>query len=141
MSGGGGGPVKSHAHSPAFLRLIEETRARVQTMTIEEYLKRRAAGESFVLIDTREEHEWDAGHLPGAIHLGKGVIERDIEKAVPDPGTPIVTYCGGGFRSVLVCENLQRMGYTQAISLDGGWRGWNALALPVVKPEPGAPRP
>ena len=130
-------PATSHRHSPGFARLIEQTRARVQTMTIEQLLARRKAGEAFVLIDTREEHEWDAGHLPGALHLGKGIIERDIEKTVPDPATPIVTYCGGGYRSVLVCDNLQKMGYAHCISLDGGWREWSALGLPVVTPETG----
>ena len=130
-------PDTSHRHSPGFAKLIAETRARVQTMTIEQLLARREAGETFVLVDTREDREWDAGHLPGAIHLSKGVIERDIEKQVPDPATPIVTYCGGGYRSVLVCENLQRMGYTHCISLDGGWRGWNALGLPVAAPGTG----
>jgi rhodanese-related sulfurtransferase len=141
MSGPAGRPPNAPTHAAGFQRLVEEARARVRTMTIEDFLARRTAGESFVLIDTREEHEWNAGHLPGAIHLGKGIIERDIEKTVPDPATPIVAYCGGGYRSVLVCENLQRMGYTHCISLDGGWRGWNALALPVVRPEPGAGAP
>jgi rhodanese-related sulfurtransferase len=129
------GTVDAHAHSPGFLKLIAEASAHVESVSIEEYLALREHGESYVLIDTREEHEWNAGHLPGAIHLGKGIIERDIEAAVPDPATPIVAYCGGGYRSVLVCENLQRMGYTHCLSLDGGWRGWNKRGLPVVTPE------
>lgn len=132
------GKRDTHAHSPGFLKLVADASARVRTMTIDEFRARAAAGQSYVLIDTREDHEWVAGHLPGARHLSKGIIERDIEAAVPDPATPIVCYCGGGYRSVLVCENLQRMGYTNAISLDGGWRGWNALGLPVVRPEAGA---
>jgi rhodanese-related sulfurtransferase len=120
-----------HAHSPGFLALIEAARRNVHTLSIEQFLARREAGERFVLIDVREEHEWDAGHLPGALHLGKGVIERDIEQSVPARDTPIVCYCGGGFRSVLVCENLQRMGYTATLSLDGGWRGWNEAGQPT----------
>jgi rhodanese-related sulfurtransferase len=107
-------------------------------MALADYVALLGRGEQPLLVDVREDREWDAGHLPGAMHLGKGVIERDIEAAVPDPATPIVLYCGGGFRSVLVCENLQRMGYTNCVSLDGGWRGWNQLGLPVVKPAPAA---
>ena len=123
-----------HQHSPGFLALIADARRRVKTATIPEYLARVEGGERPVLVDVREDREWDAGHLPGAIHLGKGVIERDIEKTVSDPAAPVVLYCGGGFRSVLVCENLQRMGYTNCVSLDGGWREWNERGLPVVKP-------
>jgi len=133
------GKRDAHAHSPGFLKLIAEASQRVTTMTIEDYLARCAQGEPFVLVDTREDHEWDAGHLPDAIHLSKGVIERDIEKAVPDLKTTIVAYCGGGYRSVLVCENLQRMGYTHCISLDGGWRGWNQRGLPVATPGSATP--
>ncbi len=133
------GKRDAHAHSPGFLKLISDASANVKTMSIEDYVARTAAGEPFVLVDTREEHEWDAGHLPGAIHLSKGIIERDVEKAVPDPAAPIVAYCGGGYRSVLVCENLQRMGYTNCVSLDGGWRGWNHRGLPTTKPGEGLP--
>jgi rhodanese-related sulfurtransferase len=125
-----------HPHSPGFLALVEDARRRVKTMSIEEYQASRERGETPVLVDVREDREWDAGHLPGALHLGKGIIERDIEAVVPDPATPVVLYCGGGFRSVLVCENLQRMGYSNCISLDGGWKGWNALGLPVETPGP-----
>ena len=92
---------------------------------------RAARGEVSILIDTREDNEWERGHLPGAVHLGKGIIERDIENAVPDKAAPIVCYCGGGFRSALVCDNLQKMGYTNAVSLDGGFRGWTEQGLPV----------
>lgn len=121
-------------HAPGFLALIKDARRRVKTMALADYIALLERGERPLLVDVREDREWNAGHLPGAVHLGKGVIERDIEAAVPDPATPIVLYCGGGFRSVLVCENLQRMGYTNCVSLDGGWRGWNQLGLPVVKP-------
>ncbi len=125
-------------HSPGFLALVTAARERVRTTTIEEFNARVAAGERFVLVDVREEHEWDAGHVPGAVHLGKGIIERDVEATIPDPATPVVLYCGGGFRSVLVCDSLQKMGYTNCLSLDGGWRGWNERGLPVVTPAPRA---
>ena len=118
-------------HSPGFLALVNDAKSRVRQFTIEEYRARVARGESYVLVDTREDNEWARGHLPGAIHLGKGIIERDIEKAVADQGTPIVCYCGGGFRSALVCDNLRKMGYTNAVSLDGGFRDWVARGLPV----------
>ena len=121
-------------HSPGFLALVEATRRRVACLTIADYLAMRERGETPLLVDVREDREWDAGHLPGAVHMSKGIIERDIEAVVPDPATPIVLYCGGGFRSVLVCDNLQRMGYTKCLSLDGGWRDWNALGLPVELP-------
>ena len=87
----------------------------------------------FLLVDVREESEWNAGHIPGATHLGKGVIERDIEQKVPDPGKELILYCGGGFRSALAAENLGRMGYTNVISMDGGWRGWKEAGYPVEK--------
>ena len=122
----------SHAHSPGFLKLVEDARARVVAIGIDDFLARLQEGLRFVVLDTREDHEWEAGHLPGAHHMGKGVIERDIEAAVPDPSTPIVCYCGGGFRSVLVCDNLQKMGYTNCLSLDGGWREWKARGLPAT---------
>lgn len=128
-------PPTKHAHNPGFLALIEEAKTRVRTCSIEEFIAKLQAGERFVLVDTREESEWAAGHLPSAHHLSKGIIERDIETAIPDKNTPIVTYCGGGFRSVLASDNLQKMGYTNVISLDGGWRGWNERGLPVVTPE------
>jgi len=122
----------THVHSPGFLRLVEDARTRVHTFGIEEFIARLQSGELYVLIDAREDHEWQAGHLPGAHHLGRGIIERDIEAAIPDRTTPIVCYCGGGYRSVLVCDSLQRMGYTRCASLDGGWREWQAKGLPVV---------
>jgi rhodanese-related sulfurtransferase len=129
----------AHHHNPGFLALVEEAKSRVRTFSIEEFVQRLQAGERFVLLDNREDLEWERGHLPGAYHMSKGIIERDIETAIPDRGTPIVCYCGGGFRSVLVADNLRRMGYTNVLSLDGGWRGWNERGLPTVKPEP-APR-
>jgi rhodanese-related sulfurtransferase len=91
------------------------------------------AGEQFVLVDVREESEWARGHLPGAIHLGKGTIERDVEQRVPDAGTKLILYCGGGFRSALAADNLQKMGYTNVESMDGGWKGWTEAGLPTQK--------
>jgi rhodanese-related sulfurtransferase len=116
-------------HSPEFLKLVNDTRARVKECGIEDVKKRLGVGEKFALVDVREESEYAAGHLPGAIHLGKGVIERDIERVLPDKSAPIVLYCGGGFRSVLAAENIQKMGYRNVISMDGGWRAWNAAGF------------
>jgi rhodanese-related sulfurtransferase len=113
-------------HSPAFLKLVDEARARVKECGIEDVKRRLDAGEKFALVDVREESEFAAGHLPGAIPLGKGIIERDIERVLPDHSAPIVLYCGGGFRSVLAAENIQKMGYRNVVSMDGGWRAWNA---------------
>jgi rhodanese-related sulfurtransferase len=121
----------THTHSPGFLALIESVRRRVREIELAGYEAALGRGQHPVLIDTREDHEWDAGHLPGAMHLSKGIIERDIEQHFPDRATPIVCYCGGGYRSVLVCENLQRMGYTEVRSLAGGYRGWVAAGRPV----------
>ena len=91
--------------------------------------------DKITLVDVREESEWARGHLPGAVYLGKGVIERDVEQAFPDKTAPLVLYCGGGFRSALAADNLQKMGYTNVISMDGGWRGWTEAGFPVEKPE------
>ena len=118
-------------HSPGFLALVSDARARVREITIDEYLARARGDEPTILVDTREDHEWERGHLPGAVHLSKGIIERDIEKTVADKAAPIVCYCGGGFRSAMVCDNLQKMGYTNVISMDGGFRGWAERGLPV----------
>ena len=121
-------------HSPRFMKLCEETKAKVKETTVEEVKRRIDRGDKgFVLVDVREESEWDAGHIPGAVHLGKGVIERDIEQKVPDAGREIVLYCGGGFRSALAAENLGRMGYTNVVSMDGGWRGWTEAKYPTEK--------
>ena len=119
------------AHNPGFLNLVNDAKSRVQEIDIGAYKKMAASGEEHVLVDTREESEWAAGHIRGAVHLSKGVIERDIETKVPDKNTKLVLYCGGGFRSALVADNLQKMGYTQAISLDGGWRALMESGLPL----------
>jgi rhodanese-related sulfurtransferase len=123
--------VHHSQHSPGFLALVEDAKKRVREVSIDAYLARVNRGEPFVLVDTREDHEWARGHLPGAIHMSKGTIERDIERTFGDKNTPIVCYCGGGYRSALVCDNLQKMGYTNVISLEGGWRGWTAKGLPT----------
>jgi rhodanese-related sulfurtransferase len=124
----------SKQHSPRFLKIVDETRPRVQETNVDEVKRRMDRGDrNFVLVDVREESEWDKGHLPGAIHLGKGVIERDIETKVPDTSQELILYCGGGFRSALAADNLQRMGYTNVKSMDGGWRGWTEKNLPVEK--------
>lgn len=121
------------AHAPKFLKLVNETKARVTETNVADVSRRLDAGEKFVLVDVREDNEWAQGHLPGAVHLGKGVIERDIEARVPDTGAKVVLYCGGGFRSALVADNLQKMGYTNVESMDGGWRGWLEAGLPTAK--------
>ena len=123
--------MSAHHHSPGFLALVHDAKSRVKEVDIDQY---QNMPPGHVLIDTREDHEWAQGHAQGAIHLGKGVIERDIESKIPDKSTTLVLYCGGGFRSALVADNLQKMGYTNAISLDGGWRAWNQAGLPVEKP-------
>jgi rhodanese-related sulfurtransferase len=121
------------AHNPEFLKLVNDAKTRVQQIDLAEYLKMREAGEAHVLVDTREESEWAAGHVVGAVHLGKGIIERDIETKVPDKDTKLVLYCGGGFRSALVADNLRQMGYRQAISLDGGWKALKESGLALEK--------
>ena len=121
----------AHHHSPGFLAIVNDAKTRIRQFTIEEYRARIARGERWVLVDVREDREWDAGRLPGAVHLGKGVIERDVETAFPDKRTPLVLQCGGGFRSALAAETLQKMGYTNVASLDGGYRGWVERGLPV----------
>ena len=121
------------AHNPEFLKLVNDAKSRVQEIDIAAYQKVRASGDPHVLVDTREESEWAAGHVSGAVHLGKGIIERDIEGKVPDKATKLILYCGGGFRSALVADNLRLMGYTQAISLDGGWRAWSEGGMPTEK--------
>lgn len=120
-------------HSAGFLAIVNDAKTRVKQIDIEGYRKMRDAGEPHIVVDVREDNEWAAGHAAGAVHLGKGIIERDIESKVPDKSTRLVLYCGGGFRSALAADNLQKMGYTDAISLDGGWRAWQQAALPVEK--------
>lgn len=119
-------------HNPEFLALVNDAKSRVKQVNIEQYKGMPRQGH--ILIDTREDREWDAGHAAGAIHLSKGVIERDIETKIPDKEKTLVLYCGGGFRSALVADTLQKMGYKNPISLDGGWRAWNEAGLPVEKP-------
>jgi rhodanese-related sulfurtransferase len=119
------------AHNPGFLKIVNDAKSRIQEIDLAGYQKMVAAGEEHVLVDTREESEWNAGHVAGAVHLSKGIIERDIETQVPDKDTKLVLYCGGGFRSALVADNLRQMGYTNAISLDGGWRALKESGLPL----------
>jgi rhodanese-related sulfurtransferase len=118
-------------HNEGFLALVNDAKSRVKEMGIDQYKESPPAGH--LLIDVREDNEWAAGHAAGAIHLGKGIIERDIETRVPDKSATLVLYCGGGFRSALVADALQKMGYENPISLDGGWRAWNEAGLPVEK--------
>ena len=121
------------AHSKQFLTLVQDAKSRVKETNVADVNRRMEAGEKFVLIDTREDNEWANGHLPGAVHLSKGIIERDIEQRVPDTGTKLILYCGGGFRSALAGDNLLKMGYTNVESMDGGWKGWVAAGLPTTK--------
>jgi rhodanese-related sulfurtransferase len=118
-------------HAAGFLKLVHEAKQEVTECTVEDVKRRLDRGESFHLVDVREDREWEASHLPHAIHLGKGIIERDIEKTIPDTAAPIVLYCGGGFRSALAAKNLQDMGYTNVISMDGGFRGWTNAGYPL----------
>ena len=120
-------------HAPGFLRIVDDAKTRIREVTIADVKAMLDRGERFHLVDVREESEWANGHLPRATHLGKGVIERDIETAIPDHTAAIVLYCGGGFRSALAADNLQKMGYTSVVSMDGGWRGWTSAGYPVEK--------
>jgi rhodanese-related sulfurtransferase len=120
-------------HSPRFLRLVEEVRKQIEETTVDEVKRRLDRGERFLLLDVREESEYAQDHLPGAVHLGKGILERDIEQKVPDLGTELVLYCGGGFRSALAADSLRRMGYTRVSSMDGGVRGWRERGYPLTK--------
>ena len=118
-------------HAARFLTLVQEAKREVIECTVQDVKARLDRGEPFHLVDVREDSEWNAGHLPHAIHLGKGVMERDIEKTIPDPAAPIVLYCGGGYRSALAAKNLQEMGYTNVISMDGGFGGWKNAGYPL----------
>ena len=120
------------AHSAQFLKLVQDAKKNVKETNVAEVKRRGDAGEKFLLIDVREDNEWAKGHLPGAVHLGKGIIERDIEQRVPDTGTTVILYCGGGFRSALAADNLQKMGYTNVWSMDGGIRGWRERGYLLV---------
>ncbi len=118
-------------HSAGFLRLVDDARARVKETDVHAVKARLEAKEKFTLVDVREESEWARGHLPGAVHLSRGIIERDIEERFPDKNTALVLYCGGGYRSALSADNLQKMGYQNVSSMDGGWRGWNEAGYPT----------
>jgi len=118
-------------HSEAFVRLVNESRARVKETNVAEVRRRLEAGEQFTLVDVREDSEWSRGHIPGAIHLGRGIIERDIENRFPGKDVELVLYCGGGYRSAMSADNLQKMGYTNVSSMDGGWRGWTEAGHPT----------
>jgi rhodanese-related sulfurtransferase len=120
-------------HSPRFLQIVDDARKRVRETTVDDIKAKLDCGEKFLLVDVREESEFAKDHLPGAIHLGKGVIERDIETRVPDLNTLMVLYCGGGYRSALAADNLQKMGYTNVLSMDGGVRGWREKGYPLTK--------
>ena len=119
-------------HSPRFLKLVQESKQRVRETTVDGIKTRLDRGDRFVLIDVREESEWARGHLPGAVHLGKGIIERDVEERVPDTTAELVLYCGGGYRSALAADNLQKMGYANVWSMDGGYRGWTEKGYPLT---------
>jgi rhodanese-related sulfurtransferase len=123
----------AHQHPPRFLKIVDDAKTRVRETNVEEVKKKMDRGGKFILVDVREESEFAKDHLPGAIHLGKGVIERDIEARVPDLGAEIVLYCGGGFRSALAADNLQKMGYTNVISMDGGIRDWREKNYPLTR--------
>jgi len=120
-------------HAPGFLRLVDAARARVREVSLDDVRAMQARGEAFNLLDVREQDEWARGHLPGARHLGKGIIERDIESTIPDVDAPIVLYCGGGYRSALAADALRLMGYTNVASMWGGWRAWTDAGLPVTR--------
>lgn len=120
-------------HNPGFLKLVNDAKSRIRQIDIDEYRKLRDSSEKLLLIDIREESEWAAGHAAGAVHIGKGILERDVETRVPDKSTTLVLYCGGGYRSALSAESLGRMGYSDVISLDGGWRAYQKAGLPVEK--------
>jgi len=123
----------AHHHSPRFLRIVEDAKKRVRETSVDEIKNKLDRKEKFILVDVREESEYAKDHLPGAIHLGKGVIERDIETRVPDVDAPLVLYCGGGFRSALSADNLQKMGYRNVISMDGGIREWREKGFPLTR--------
>lgn len=122
----------AHQHSPRFLKIVDDARQRVREASVDDVKAMLDRGEKLVLVDVREESEWAKDHLPGAVHLGKGVIERDVEQKVPDTATPLVLYCGGGFRSALAADNLGKMGYTNVISMDGGIRVWREKGYPLT---------
>ncbi|HLO07829.1 MAG TPA: rhodanese-like domain-containing protein [Terriglobales bacterium] len=122
----------AHQHSARFLQIVEDAKKRVRETSLDDVKARLDRGDRFLLIDVREESEYAKDHLPNAIHLGKGIIERDIEERVPELSTPLVLYCGGGYRSALAADNLQKMGYTNVLSMDEGIRGWREKHFPLT---------
>ena len=123
----------AHQHPPRFLKIVDDAKTRIRETNVPEVKMRMDRGERFLLVDVREDSEYAKDHLPGAVHMGKGVIERDIEMSVPDLNTEMILYCGGGFRSALAADNLQKMGYTNVISMDGGIREWREKGYPLVQ--------
>ena len=119
--------------SPRFLEIVNDAKSRIRECTVHDVKNRQDAGETFHLVDVREESEWAAGHLPQAVHLGKGIIERDIDAVIPETTSEIILYCGGGYRSALAADTLQKMGYTNVISMDGGFGGWKEANYPIVE--------
>jgi len=120
-------------HTPGFLKIVDDAKSRIREIDINGYKSLLAAGDKHLLIDVREDREFQAAHAAGAMHLGKGIIERDIERTVPDKSAKMVLYCGGGFRSALAADALQKMGYSNVISLDGGWHAYEVSGLPIEK--------
>jgi len=120
-------------HSEGFLKVVDQAKKRIRETTPAEVRRRQQAGDRFHFVDVREDNEWQKGRAAGAIHLGKGIIERDIETAIPDHHAPIVLYCGGGYRSALAADALQQMGYTSVESMDGGWKVWIDMNYPIEK--------
>ena len=129
----GGPATMTHQHPPRFLKIVDDAKQRVRETSVDQVKARLDRGEKFILVDVREDREFDADHLPGAVHLGKGIIERDIEGKYPDLHTELVLYCGGGFRSALAADNLQKMGYVNVISMDGGIREWREKGYALEK--------
>ena len=123
----------AHQHSPRFLKIVENAKKRIREVSVDDVKTKIDRAEKFVLVDVREESEWAKDHLPGAIHLGKGIIERDVEESVPDLNASVVLYCGGGYRSALAADNLQQMGYRNVLSMDGGIREWREKGFPLTK--------
>jgi len=120
-------------HTPRFLKIVQDAKSRIKETTVDEVKRKLDRGDEFTLVDVREESEFSRDHLPGAIHVGKGVIERDIETRVPELNTPLILYCGGGFRSALAADNVQKMGYTNVLSMDGGVREWREKKYPMTR--------
>jgi rhodanese-related sulfurtransferase len=118
-------------HAPRFLEVVNQARKQICETSVQDVKRRMDTKEKFILVDTREDSEWQHGHIPGAIHIGRGVLERDIERLIPDPASDITLYCGGGYRSALAAESLKKMGYTNVISMDGGWQAWVESCYPT----------